>query len=88
MRILLDTNVILRMAQPAHPQYADAAEAVRLMLRRSDELLLVPQNLYEFWVVATRPTSVNGLGFTSAQADADLTRLAGPFTVLPETAAI
>jgi hypothetical protein len=26
------------------------------------EMLLVPQVLYEYWVVATRPTDVNGLG--------------------------
>ena len=58
------------------------------MLGRSDELLIVPQNLYEFWVVATRPTSVNGLGFTAAQADLDLARLTGPFTLLSEIPAI
>jgi hypothetical protein len=26
------------------------------------KLCLVSQNLYEFWVVATRPTNVNGFG--------------------------
>src|SRR4051812_28543304 len=33
---------------------------------------IVPQNLYEFWVVLTRPTAVNGLGKTAAEAAAEL----------------
>ena len=47
------------------------------MLRnRGDTLWVVPQALYEFWVVATRPTTVNGLGFTVARAVAELRVLA------------
>jgi len=44
-------------------------------MERGDTACLVPQNLYEFWTVATRPVRENGLGFSAAQADAELSRL-------------
>ena len=36
----------------------------------------VPQNLYEFWVVATRPVENNGLALTPSQADRITSRIA------------
>jgi len=35
----------------------------------------VPQVLYEFWSVATRPVEQNGLGMTPAEAHAQLTAI-------------
>ncbi len=35
-------------------------------------LAVVPQVLYEFWVVATRPGVVNGLGYSASRASADI----------------
>jgi predicted nucleic acid-binding protein len=49
---------------------------------------VVPQVLYEFWVTATRPLAANGLGLSAAAAAAELARLKGLFTFLPDTAAI
>ena len=37
----------------------------------------MPQNLYEFWVVAPRPVALNGLGSSAAQAEAELARREG-----------
>jgi len=48
----------------------------------------VPQNFYEFWVVATRPTSQNGLGFAPAQAQAELARLKAVFIFIDDTPAV
>ena len=48
-------------------------------------LYVVPQNLVEFWVVATRPISQNGLGMTTGAADRELDRLKKTFRLLPET---
>ena len=62
MRVLLDTNILARMAQPGHPHHAPALTAVDTLRRRGDELFLVPQVLYEFWVICTRPVEQNGLG--------------------------
>jgi predicted nucleic acid-binding protein len=85
MTTLLDTNILLRAAQPSHPQCPLAVDAVAELRRQGDQLCLVPQNFYEFWVVATRPTSQNGLGLSVAAGQAELTRLAGLFTFLNDT---
>src|SRR5207245_7977424 len=59
-----------------------------LLRQHGEERCLVPQNFYEFWVVATRPTGQNGLGLTPAQAQADLARLKALFTVRNDTPAL
>jgi hypothetical protein len=71
--ILLDTNVLTRMARSTDPQSGVARAAIKALRQRSEQLILVPQNIYEFWVVATRPPGVpptgrNGLGMSPAQA--------------------
>ncbi len=88
MSTLVDTNILTRYAQPTHSMYQLAKDAVNLLLQQGDELCLVPQNFYEFWVVATRPVAVNGLGLTMAEAQAELVGLRQIFTVLDETPAI
>ena len=55
-------------------------------LRRSNEVLCVaPQNLVEFWAVATRPRDDNGLGLTTAQAAKELSAVQDFFRLLPYT---
>ena len=49
---------------------------------------VLPQNLYEFWVVCTRPTSQNGLGMTPSEARSELSRLRRQFDVLEEAPTI
>jgi hypothetical protein len=66
MSTLVDTSVVTRCAQPTHPLCQPAADALTLLRQQGEELCLVPQNFYEFWVVATRPTAQNGLGLTPA----------------------
>jgi predicted nucleic acid-binding protein len=89
MNVLLDTNILARMAQPGTAAYQSALDAVTALHVRGDVPCLVPQVLYELWVVATRPAAVNGLGFTPAQADAELARVLGLFPLFfPDTAAI
>lgn len=53
--ILLDTNVLTRMARSGDPQSGAARAAIGTLLARGERLIVVPQNLYEFWAVATRP---------------------------------
>jgi hypothetical protein len=48
----------------------------------------VPQNLYEFWVVATRPIAANGLGLSAAEADSELTCFEALFPQLADTPAL
>jgi predicted nucleic acid-binding protein len=88
MNILLDTNVLARLAQPAHPHHHLAVTAVDALDQQGNQLCLVPQVLYEFWVVATRPLASNGLGFSAAEAAGELSRILGLFKLFPETAAV
>ena len=68
MEIVLDTNVLLRMTHPPDPLYRTAVKAEKLLLAQGIEFLLLPQTIYEFWVVSTRPTSARGgLAQTPAQ---------------------
>ena len=62
MKVLLDTNIIVRAAQPNSPDWSSIEQALSKLIGLGGKLCLVPQNLYEFWVVATRPTNVNGFG--------------------------
>ena len=71
--ILLDTNLLTRMTRSHDPQSGVAPAAIQTLLGRGERLIVVPQNLYEFWAVATRPPGPppagrNGLGMTTAQA--------------------
>ena len=88
MSFLVDTNVLLRSAQPSHPMHADAARAIVELLARGETLSIIPQNVIEYWAVATRPVEANGLGLSVADTVNDLTRLKGIFQILPDTPAI
>jgi predicted nucleic acid-binding protein len=68
MRVLVDTNILLRSAQPNHPLCYQATHAVSRLLRQNHSVFFCPQNIPEFWNVATRPTEQNGLGFSAAEA--------------------
>jgi predicted nucleic acid-binding protein len=69
MRILLDTNVLCRLAERGHPQHSVAESVVTNLLKEQHELCLVPQVLYEYWVVVTRPVADNGLGMDPVEVD-------------------
>jgi predicted nucleic acid-binding protein len=88
MRILLDTNVLLRLMEPSHVQYQVSVDAIEVLRRGGHELLIAPQVLYEFWSVATRPVENNGLGMTPAQAHAELIVLQRLFRLLRDERAI
>jgi len=64
MSYLVDTNVLLRSVQESHPMELEAAHSIKLLLRRREILVITPQNLIEFWCVATRPEVNNGLGIS------------------------
>ncbi len=64
MVYLLDTNILLRIAQPSHTLHQEARACVRALLRRKDVLHIIPQVMFEFWVVATRPVANKGLGLS------------------------
>lgn len=84
MRYLADTNILLRSAERTHPMHEETVAATRQLLTNGEELCVLAQNLIEFWAVATRPISVNGLAMTTEQARAELIRIKGLFRLLPD----
>ena len=62
MRCLVDSNVLLRSVQPSHAMYGHATHALAALPANGNELVIVAQNLIEFWAVATRSIVNNGLG--------------------------
>lgn len=86
--ILLDTNLLVRMTDSGDPQCAPSRRAIQA-LSKQDRLVIVPQNLYEFWAVATRkrgrpPAGQNGLNMTCEQASQWLQFFQRRFTLLPD----
>ena len=87
--ILLDTNLLTRMTRSHDPQSGVARAAIQTLLSRGERLIVVPQNLYEFWAVATRPPGPppaggNGLGMTPSQAGHWLRFFRRRFVLLPD----
>ena len=62
MAYLLDTGVLLRLANEVDAQHDVVTNAVELLASQRQKLFTTNQNIAEFWNVATRPTSENGLG--------------------------
>jgi predicted nucleic acid-binding protein len=82
MRILLDTNVVLRLGDRGRPMHPEARAAVDWLDANGHECVIVPQVLYEYWVVATRPTEQNGLGMNVADAKAAMLQWMTVFRLL------
>ena len=85
MSYLVDTNVLLRLNQPKNPQHGEADRALRSLRRQQESLGIIPQNLIEFWAVATRPAANNGLDMTVDESAQQIANLKSLFTLLPDT---
>jgi len=84
-RVLLDTNVVLRLLARNDSQHSAAKRAVKAAVVEGAELCLAPQVIVECWVVLTRPVEVNGLGWDVEQAREGLGDVMDRFRLLPET---
>ena len=82
---LADTNLLLRLADPASPQHPIAAGALARLLSLGSEVYLTPQNLIEFWAVATRPVEANGFGWNSERTAKEVTDFQARFPMLVES---
>jgi predicted nucleic acid-binding protein len=47
--VLVDTNVLLRAAQPSHPMHASAVRALAVLMEREEPVAITIQNVAEFW---------------------------------------
>jgi hypothetical protein len=88
MRVLVDTNILLRSAQSTHPLCSQAASTVANLLRQKDASSSAPRTIAEFWNVATRPAEVDGLGFTQEEAFQEVAGIENLLTLLPDIPAI
>ena len=87
--ILLDTNLLTRLTNMAHQHGPIARNAIHRLLANREQIAIVPQNLYEFWAVATRrveprPAGENGLGFSTERASQWLAFFQRRFTLLSD----
>lgn len=87
--ILLDTNLLTRITRRSDPQSTIARTAIQGLFAGRERLVIVPQNLYQFWAVGTRRPGMplggqNGLGMTPIQAGQWLRHFRRRFTFLPD----
>jgi predicted nucleic acid-binding protein len=82
MRVLVDTNVLLRTVQPQSPHHLIAKDALWRLDDSGVELVVAPQVLYEYWVAGTRPLTANGLGMTAQLAEQSIERILDDFHLL------
>jgi predicted nucleic acid-binding protein len=88
MRVLVDTNILLRSAQPNHPLCHQATHAVSKLIRQKDAVFFCSQNIAEFWNVATRPADLNGLGLSHEEVLQEVGSIETLLTLLPDIPAI
>lgn len=88
MPYLADTNILLRWVTPADPQHSLAVNSVKALQHRGEVFYITPQNLIEFWAVATRPASANGLGMSPIEAEREVESLERLFPLVPDSPAV
>lgn len=86
--VLLDSNILLRIASKDDPLNAVTAAALRKLRSQGMTLCICPQNMQEYRQVATRPEASNGYGWSSEVVADDITELEKEFTLIPETPGI
>ena len=88
MRILVDTNILLRWSDAESPEHDICLRAVDHLFERQEGVYSCAQVLIEYWAVSTRPPAVNGLGFSIVEAAKRLSRFDETLQCLPEPADI
>jgi predicted nucleic acid-binding protein len=85
---LLDTNIIVRFTDIDSVDYSIITEAIYQILSQGGRCFITAQVLIEFWVVATRPIAVNGLGWDVAKTEQAVQKLLDRFEYLEEVPSI
>jgi predicted nucleic acid-binding protein len=84
----LDTNILLRWALPQDPQHALVVAAIETLKARRSQIHVCPQNIVEFWNVATRPVERNGFGYAPSATGREIRSVLAFFRLAEETPAI
>lgn len=85
MAYLIDTSILMRLANVTDPAHLVSARAVVESHRRGEMLHITPQVLIEFRNAATRPKSANGAGLPIADAEAHAGTFEAKFPLRVET---
>ena len=88
MTVLVDTNVLLRQFEPDHAHHRAAVDSITRLIESGEVVHVTPQNIAEFWAVATRSSAQNGLGLPVAMVAAVLDHIERVFALLPDHPAI
>ncbi len=88
MAYLLDTNILVRLANTSDVQFPVAAKAVLELHRGGEALNITPQVLIEFRNVATRPKKMNGVGLSIEETEGHAATFEARFPFLAETAEV
>ena len=81
---LVDTNVLLRLANPEIELHTLSQSAIAQLLSRGCKLHYTLQNAAEFWNVSTRPQERNGHGISPRAASLALGNIEEGMTFLPD----
>lgn len=80
----VDTNVLLRTTDVGDPAQSAAESAIEHLRLSGESLSIFPQNLIEFWAVATRSRADNGPGLSPSQAESQVGALKAMFVVVAD----
>lgn len=83
--IQLDTNILLRSKDINSQEYPFVIQKISQLISDGNVLVISPQNLYEFYAVATRPTRANGFGMDENAVMEEIENLTETYLLLPET---
>src|SRR3954447_20580450 len=67
--VLVDTNILLRIARRDDPEHALVKNALVQSLSAGTTHYYTQQNIAEFWRTATRPVDKNGFGLSVTDVD-------------------
>jgi predicted nucleic acid-binding protein len=85
MAYLIDTTILVRLANTGDVHHGVATRAVLELHRRGEVLHVTPQVMVEFRNVATRPLAANGAGLSIVDAEAHAATFEARFPLLAET---
>ena len=84
MNWAVDTNVLLRATDVGNPSQVAVQSAIETLRLSGESPFIFPQNLMEFWAVATRPLANNGLGLSVSQVESQIKNLKTMFVLLDD----
>lgn len=82
--ILLDTNILTASKQSGHPDFRKVTDGLQQFVTDNEDLIICPQNLYEFFVASTRPIANRGLGLSRAKALEEIEDLKSTYRLLAD----